>query len=56
MSGQPLTRTCPSCKETKSLTNKNFKVLDESLGIIESYCTKCMEVINTRMEDIKNRD
>ncbi len=55
MSGQPLTRTCPSCKETKSLTDKNFKVIDESLGIIESYCTKCMKVINKRIEEINNR-
>lgn len=56
MSGQPLTRTCPSCKETKSLINENFKIIDESFGTIESYCTKCMKVINKRIEDIKNRD
>ena len=56
MSGHPPKRTCPSCKETKDLTEEYFNPIEEIPYGFESYCKPCMEVVNLRILEIKNRN
>lgn len=49
-----LSRTCPNCKKTKELTEKNYNRVDGIPNAFDYYCKICMSKIEKFIENNGN--